>query len=198
MDFPEIKFAVENEFKKLSAEKLTPWVFMNAGKMAPIEDFYGRTIKYRGVRFEGSPRQVFWGGFIDPFVEAIFVWAFEFAIDCVEKRNYDRRESILYTHQCLTHGLYSIYNRMQDIDRNLRGGGFPNQIAVRDISREIKEMETKLNEYKDSALAASRPNIDQPVVGPFSDAIEFKPGICGISLDLKKLWNWFKLRFGHS
>jgi hypothetical protein len=46
--YPEITFAVENKFKKLNTDKLTPWIFLNTGKMAPIEDFYGRTIPWIG------------------------------------------------------------------------------------------------------------------------------------------------------
>ena len=143
--YPEITFAVENKFKKLNTEKLTPWVFLNTGKMAPIEDFYGRTIRYLGsVGFEGSPREVFWGSFIEPFLEGIFVWAFEFALDYAEKRKSDRRELILYTRECLMNGVCLTYNRMQNIDRRLRGKGFPDQVSPRDISREINKMQIKI------------------------------------------------------
>jgi len=196
--YPEIIFAVENKFKKLSAEKLTPWVFLNTGKMAPIEDFYGRTIQYRGVGFEGSPREVFWGGFVEPFLEDIFVWAFEFALDYAEKRKSDRREPILYTRECLMNGLGLIYNKMQKIDRNLRGKGSPDQVSPRDISREIRKMQAKLDEYRDSTLAALRLRNERADGGTFPDAIELKPGIFGFSLDLKKFWKWCLLKFGCS
>lgn len=196
--YPEITFAVESKFKKLSADKLAPWEFLNTGKMALIEDFYGRTIQYRGVGFEGSPREVFWSSFIEPFLEDIFVWGFEFALDYAEKRNSNRQELILYAHQCLVNGLCLIYNRMQKIDRNLRGKGFPDQVPPRDISREIKKMQIKLDEYRDSALAALKLRIEQAAGGVFSDAIELKPGISGVSLDLKKLWKWYMSKFGSS
>ncbi len=189
-NYPEITFAVENKFKQLSTNKLTPWEFLNTGKMSPIVDFYGRTIQYSGVGFEGSPREVFWGGFIEPFLEDIFVWAFEFALDYAKKRNSDCQELVLYTHQCLLNGLILIYKRMQNIDRKLRGKGFPDQVPPRDVSREIKKMETKLGEYRDSALAVLRLKNKQTAGDTFSDVIELKPGISGFSLDLKKLWKW--------
>ena len=149
---PEISFAVKNKFKILVKDKLTPWRFLNAGRMMPVEDFDGRTIQYRGVAFEGSPRQFFWGGFVEPFLEAIFIWAFEFAVDYAEKRKHDCQEVILHSHQYLTNGLYSTYTTMLDIDRKLRGKGFPSRVPPRDISQDIKRMQTKLDQYRDSAL----------------------------------------------
>ena len=85
--YPEITFGISNKFKQLMTDKLNPWMFFNTGKMTPIIDFYGRTIQYSGVGFEGSPREVFWGGFIEPFLENIFGSAFEFALSYAKERN---------------------------------------------------------------------------------------------------------------
>lgn len=157
--YPEITFTIENKFKQLCKDKLTPWEFLNAGKMGPIKDFNGRTIQYSGVGFEGSPREVFWGGFIEPFLESFFVWAFRFALEYSERRKLNRRELILYTRECLTNGIRLTYSRMQKIDRMLRGKGFPDRISPRDISREINTMQIKLDEYRDSTLVALKGNI---------------------------------------
>ncbi len=192
--YPEITFAIENKFKKLNADKLTPWVFLNTGKMAPIMDFYGRKIQYSGVEFGGSPRGVFWGGFIEPFLEDIFVWSFEFALDYAKKRNLGRREPILYTRECLMNGLCLIYNKMQKIDRNLRGKGYPDQVLPRDVSREIEKMQIKLDEYRDSTFAALNIKDEQTAACILSDVVDFKPGAFGFSLDLKKFWKWCKLK----
>jgi hypothetical protein len=196
--YPEITFAVGNKFKQLSTEKLTPWEFLNTGKMSPIVDFYGRTIQYSGVGFEGSPREVFWGGFIEPFLEDIFVWAFEFALCHAEKRNLHRKEVILYARECLVNGLHLTYSRMQKIDRMLRGKGFPDRISLRDISREINKMQTKLDEYRDSTIAALRYENEQATGNTFSDAVELKPGVFGFSFDLKKFWKWCTSKFSCS
>ncbi|MFY9260285.1 MAG: hypothetical protein WAO71_07235 [Gallionella sp.] len=195
--YPEITFAIENKFKKLNRDKLTPWVFLNAGNKVSIVDFYGHAIQYQGVRFEGSPREVFWGGFVEPFLEDIFVWAFELALDRARKRNSDSRELILYTRECLTNGVNLIYKGMQKIDRNLRGNGFPDKITPRNISREINKMQIKLDEYRDSTLVASKIKNEQTASGKFTDVVELKPGIFGFSFDLKKLWKWCMLKLGY-
>lgn len=196
--YPEITFTIENKFKKLNTEKLAPWVFLNTGKMAPINDFYGRKIQYRGIRFEDSPCEVFWNGFIEPFLEDIFAWAFEFTLNYAEKRNLHRRELILYTRECLLNGLNLTYSRMQNIDRRLRGKGFPDRISPHDVSREIKKMQNKLDEYRDSILAASKVKDEQVCCGTITDAVELKPGIFGFSFDLKKFWKWCMSKFGCS
>lgn len=196
--YPEITFAVENKFKKLNRDKLAPWVFLNAGNTVSIVDFYGHTIRYQGVRFEGSPREVFWGGFIEPFLEDIFVWAFELALDYAKKRDSDSRKLILYTRECLMNGVNLIYKGMQKIDRNLRGNGFPDKITPRDISREINKTQIKLDEYRDSTLVALKIKNEQAASGKFTDVVELKPGIFGFSFDLKKLWKWCMLKFGYS
>ena len=196
--YPEITFAVENKFNKLNRDKLSPWVFLNTGNKVSIEDFYGHTIQYQGVSFEGSPREVFWNGFVEPFLEDIFVWAFEFALDYAKKRNSDRREVILYTRECLMNGLCLIYNKMQKTDRNLRGKGSPDQVPLRDISREIKKMQIKLDEYRDSTLTVPKIKNEQAASGTFTDAVELKPGIFGFSFDLKKFWKWCMSKLGYS
>ena len=156
--YPEISFEVENKFKRLITEKLTPWVFFNTGSMVPVEDFHGRSIQYRGLAFEGSPREVFWGNFIVPFLEAICAWAFDFAADRAAKRKADYFDIMMHTHQSLTNGLYKVYNEMQEIDRRLRGKGFPQQVLPRDVSFEINKMQTRFDEYRDSALSSFKTN----------------------------------------
>lgn len=170
-NYPEITFAIENKFKKLRKDKLTLWEFFNSGKMMAIVDFYGRTIQYSGVRFEGSPREVFWGGFIEPFLEDIFGWAFELALSHAEKRNLDRKELVLYTRECLLNGLHLTYSKMQKIDRVLRGKGYPDRIPLRDISREINKMQTKLDEYRDSAIRAIKSEGAMKIEGYFKKEI---------------------------
>lgn len=55
---------ISEEFKKLKDGKITPWVFFNTDEMPVITNFYGKSIHYQGVEFEGSPRLIFWDGFV--------------------------------------------------------------------------------------------------------------------------------------
>jgi len=161
-DFPELSFAVDQAFRQLEIDKVGPWVFLTAGKMQPIENFYGKTIHYSGVAFEGSPREVFWGGFIDPFLEAMFNRMFELASSYSRERRVDSREVIQHTRQRLLAGVSRIYQRMQDIDCRLRGKGNPRSVSPMNISGRIHVMEEKLQRYAESTLRG----LDEKDSGP--------------------------------
>lgn len=62
---------IHEEGHKLRQDKVDPWFFMTAGPLFEITNFYGKKISYQGIEFEGSPRHVFWGRYIEPFIEDI-------------------------------------------------------------------------------------------------------------------------------
>lgn len=192
-DFPEITFIIRQAFGQLETDKVTPWAFLTTGKMRPIENFYGRKIQYVGVEFEGSPRDVFWNGFIEPFLEAIFLWGFDLALSYAKERHVDFQQVIQHTKERLSEGMSTIYQRMQDIDRRLRGKGFPKRVTPHNISGLVKAMQGKLQEYYESALR-SHPVAEKLKTPPLLDALEIKPGAYGFSLDLKKVWLWARGR----
>jgi len=146
VDFPEITFVIGQAFRQLETDKITPWVFLTAGKMRPIENFYGRKIQYVGVEFEESPREVFWNGFIEPFLEAMFLWGFDLALNYAKERHVDFQQVIQHTKECLSEGISTIYQKMQDIDRRLKGKGFPNRVTPHNMSGLVKAMQEKLQE----------------------------------------------------
>lgn len=195
-DHPEIRFVIQQAFRQLEADKITPWAFLSTGKMKPVKSFHDKTIQYSGVAFEGSPRLVFWQGFIQPFLEALFVWAFDMALSHSERCRTDSAEAVYIARQSLSDGIYSVFRRMQDIDRNLRGRGFPAKVPQRDVSAEISHMHAKLDLYYESSRKATERSVSMPEAPPLSDALELKPGVSGISVDLRKVWQWFRAKTG--
>ena len=51
-------------------DRLQAWGMMGAEIGVHTTDFHGTPVRYRGVKFEGSPRTVFWSGFFEPFTLA--------------------------------------------------------------------------------------------------------------------------------
>lgn len=86
----------------------------------------------------------------------------------------------------------SVYKRMQDIDRRLRGEGYPERISPRDINNEIKSMESKLDDYYSSSINSVEHTKKNKNLLSFSDAFDLKPGVSRISVDLRKIWQWGK------
>ena len=56
-----------NELDKTISDKMMKWLFFNFTGLH-ITDYYGKEINYKGIKFDGSPRLVFWKYF-DPFLE---------------------------------------------------------------------------------------------------------------------------------
>jgi len=153
-DHPEIAFKIQSAFRQLDQDKLTPWAFL-LSDMQPVVDFLGRTIRYSGVTFEGTPQHIFWNGFIEPFLEAQIAEGFQLALDHAQKRGVDVASCLLVARNELYGGITSIYRRMQDIDRRLRGSGTPQSVPLRDVKPSIHAMQEKVNEYYASAAKAT-------------------------------------------
>jgi hypothetical protein len=62
---------------------------MTAGPLFQIKDFYGKTIAYQGIEFEGSPRHVFWGRYVEPFLEDVVDKIVNEALRLAEQKNQD-------------------------------------------------------------------------------------------------------------
>ncbi len=151
--FPDIEFVIRQTFKQLLLEKVEPWVFLNTGKMQPITEFNGRRIYYRGgVGFDGSPRFVFWNGFIEPFLEDLIIKSFDFARIQAEKKHLPLLQLFNYVRACLSSCINEIYCKMQDIDRRLRGGGYPSRVDPFDITNSISAMEKILQAHYHATL----------------------------------------------
>jgi hypothetical protein len=159
---PELIFAIETAFAKLEREKVNPWMLLPSNKMQPIEDFHGKVIQYTGVKFEGSPAELFWNDFIEPFLEALIGWGFKLAFDHAKEHKLNAGSCINVAQQALQNGVSKIYDRMQDIDRRLRGSGYPNTVPMHDILAAKRTMFKKITEYKASAAQAGAAQNEVP------------------------------------
>jgi len=52
-------------------------------------DFHGKPVRYRGIKFEGSPCTVFWTGFFEPFIQDAARQSLEWIIECCRQRHLD-------------------------------------------------------------------------------------------------------------
>jgi len=139
--FPELQNFVRDEYRRIEQDHVIPWNFFNAGPPMHVVDFYGKQISYAGLEFSGSPRDIFWGNFIEPFLQDLVVRTAAQAVKFGDEREIDR-EDVLEDTKILMDGIiHAAYNRMQDIDRRLRGGGYPLSVDPVDISEKRAHME---------------------------------------------------------
>lgn len=65
--YPTFRKRITDAFEQLDRQQVTPWAFMTAGPPFQVNRFDGTEVAYPGIKFEGSPREVFWSGYIEPF-----------------------------------------------------------------------------------------------------------------------------------
>ncbi len=151
--YPVINKSIDIEWEKLRRNQIIPWSFLTAGKIFHCNDFYGNEINYQGVTFEGSPREVFWGRYIEPFLEDISYRAIDQTIQLCNEKGESLREPLLETAKLLKIMLRKTYNLMADVDQRLRGGGYPQNVEKRKVDVEIAEMDRFIDVRVQSEVA---------------------------------------------
>ena len=143
---PILSKYVEDEWVRLEHQQITPWAFLTARQPFRVQDFYGRTIAYQGVAFEGSLRQLFWGRYIEPFLENIVHKTMEEALRVAAERKQNAREPLLEVAGILKSLVRRAFRRMAEIDRRLRGKGYPSSVPLRSVDAEVEEVERFIDE----------------------------------------------------
>jgi hypothetical protein len=148
-----IRERIELEFQKLEKDKVTPWAFFLSGKGLRLTNFFGKQVSYSGIEFEGSPRTVFWKGFIQPFLQDIASRSFSETRDFCLTHSVELNQPLEETAFLLKAGINRVYHRMSDIDQRLRGKGYPNSVPKYDPKTEIALSEEFVEERMSAELA---------------------------------------------
>jgi hypothetical protein len=143
--WPILERFVREECEKLERNQITPWAFLNAGPPMKVKDYHGGEISYQGIGFEGSPRQVFWARYIEPFLEDITFRAVDFAVVMSAEKKVDSCKPLSEVQGLLVSYTSKIYSRMAEIDRRLLGRGFPEKVPLRSTVNEQRAMEQLIN-----------------------------------------------------
>ena len=144
--YPTFRKRVDDAFEQLIKQQVTPWSFLTAGPPFRIKAFDGREIAYQHLHFEGSPRDEFWSRYIEPFLEHLCVSEIEAAVSMSNKKGVDAKLLLPELRELLSAGFKKVYRQMADVDRRLRGKGYPNSVALRLVESEIQRMDKFLDE----------------------------------------------------
>jgi hypothetical protein len=138
-------------------EKIAPWIFFRTGKMKEVTNYHGKVIKYSGIEFAGSPRLIFWNGFIEPFLENGIAQVLNTVAQECYDRNIDNTEFLQEAKSLLAGLISKAYRRMSEIDQKLRGKGYPEKVTPVDVSNKIGKMQEFLNQYTKAILNNEKP-----------------------------------------
>ncbi|MCZ8075566.1 MAG: hypothetical protein O9341_15715 [Paucibacter sp.] len=148
---------IKDATERIIRDQVTPWVFLTAGSPFKVKQFSGREISYQGIAFEGSPRSIFWGQYIDPFLEALAIEEIEFAISSARERRIDARFLLPEVQGLLLAAVQTIFGAMADVDRRLRGEGYPESVPLRSVEGEVSQLRAFIDERVQSELAMWKP-----------------------------------------
>jgi len=178
--------SIVDDVDRVISEKLMKWRMFPAQWKLEIENYYGKPIRYSGIKYDGSPRVVYWGGFIEPFLEnGIIKSLSELEKVCLQK-NLDINDYVNEMEDLLRTLVVKTYNNMAEIDQILRGNGYPKSVTKFNVSDKITNMEDYLKKY---IVAVTHKKHNAPENK--QEIFELKPNIYGIGVDLKALWRKF-------
>lgn len=155
--FPTFQKRIDDGIEQLIQRQVTPWSFLTAGPPFAIKKHDGKKISYLGIGFEGSPRDIFWGRYIEPFLEEMCASEINAAVVMAKERTVDGRLLLLELQGLLSAGFAKVFRRMADVDRRLLGKGYPEKIALRPTERELDAMNQFLASLVRGELEMWRP-----------------------------------------
>ena len=169
---------IRDEWEKLERIQITPWSLLNSGNPMSVLRFDGREIRCEGVTFDGSPRVIFWGRYIEPFIEDISFRVIDQTLALCKEKRLDVRPALAETGKLLKQLVLDAYNRMAEIDQRLRGKGYPQTVGRRNVEPEIVAMSSAIDaRVADELATLSRtgPSTDQipaTVIGEVARAFD--------------------------
>jgi hypothetical protein len=186
--YPTFRKRIDDAAEQLIRKQVTPWSFLTAGPPFRIKTFDGRQIAYEGVGFEGSPRQVFWSHYIEPFLEDLCITEIRAAISMAKEKGVNAKLLLPELQELLSAGFQRVYARMAEVDRGLRGKGFPDKVELKSVDQEISAMNQFLDEHIRAELAMWKP---KSRVEDWYERNKFWVWAIGIFLSIVGLWAKF-------
>jgi hypothetical protein len=157
------KKKVSRAYENIYRTALKPWLFFNASKSVKVETPSGKSIDISGVEYSQNEQCVFLNNFIEPFLEdAIERVLNDTAQTCRESRL--KPEPYINEAVDLLQGLLidRAYNKMAEIDGNLRGKGYPQNVKRIDMSDKIAAMDQCLQGHARAATLIARGRKKEP------------------------------------
>lgn len=180
--YPTFEKRIDDATAGIITRQVEPWNFMRQG--LKVQRFDGRSISYSGIEFEGSPRQVFWGGYIEPFLQDLVVKELSAARAMAKERDVDGRLVIKEVQGLLTSAVSRVFTRMVDVDRRLRGNGFPAEVVPKPVEKEAGQMLSFLQLHADAELQMWKA---RPAYEVWYDRNKFFVWVAGVLLALAGL-----------
>lgn len=152
---PTFRKRIRDSVSVLQQRQVTPWLFMTVAPFA-VNRFDGRRISYSGIAFAGSPEQVFWNGYIEPFLENLCITEIEAAASIAREKTVDAREVMPEVIALLDEGITRIYLEMASVHERLYEMGERGEGGAVDTAPRIARMKQFARERVDAEIRMFR------------------------------------------
>lgn len=174
-------------------EKIQKWRMFPAMWELETEDFYGRKISYKGIRYSGSPEIVFWSYFPPFFHHEIPKVLIEIEQICTNKN----LPSELYLQEAadlLKVMVSRLWKEIAKTHQVLKGNDQPKDEDLRDMSETISAAQEQIDAELASVLLKGTPALPKEHSSP-DDILEIKPNIMGIGINVNAALRWLKQKW---
>ena len=180
--------------KDIIRDKLTRWRFFYSGK-CHVTNHSGKTMHFKNIGFEGTPRHVFWNGFVEPFLEDAIEQVLESTAERCRKYDLEPEPYIDEALGLLWNFLIeNAYDHMVETERILRGKGCPKGprgVIPEDVKDKMRNMHRVLEEHRKAAMliAVVEKHVQngKPAETGRNEIVEVKPGVFGITVNIKEI-----------
>lgn len=171
-------------------DRIQKWAMFSAINELEIEDFFNKKIWYKGIKYKGSPEQVYWQYFQPFFDHEMPRVLSEVENDCL-KKNLKPDEYVQEAAELLKVMVSRLWNEIAKTDQKLKGAGFPKKEDLKDVSGIIKFYRKKIDDELKAVLYRVDVLVEENEQNK-EDIIEVKPNFMGIGLNLNAAFRWFK------
>lgn len=142
----KIQKLVYHEQKQLIKHHIDNWLLGFKKGRFETKYFDGETICYEGVKFEGSPRNVFLNDYIEPFLLDATDRLIDAASNIFKNSKVNSLSAFSKLRSEITNFYDCTYSRMAHVDRALRANGNPSALQLHDFSENKQRMVSYLND----------------------------------------------------
>lgn len=174
-------------------EKIQKWRMFPALSELETEDFYGKKISYRGIKYSGSPEMVFWGYFQPFFNHEIPKVLSEVEQECINK-NLIPEEFLMEAADLLKVMVSRLWKEIAVTHQVLKGDGFPKSEDLRDMSDTISAAKEKIDVEVAALLLRGTPAQQETHSSP-DDMLEIKPNFMGVGINFNAVARWAKRKW---
>jgi hypothetical protein len=180
---------LDNEFERMRNQWFFKWHALGYGGRVVVDNFDGQQISYEGIRYKGSPPTVFWDAVRRYLLNKVNK-TFELAENEIRIAGVEHAGAIADDAAAALQTFCGrIVHAAEETDRSLKGGGLQSHGAITPHA-EIEQRKRILVQF--FLQEANR----SP--SPSRQVLELRPGIWGMSVDLKEIWRrvrqWWRNR----